>query len=187
MNKHKLRRFYKKKRQALEASTRSELSLKIANQALKLPIWEFSFYHLFLSIKSLEEVDTEPLLTILFGKDKQVVVPKINVVTFEMKHYLLTDATAIKPNIWNIPEPLDGTTIEASKIQLVFVPLLAFDKKGQRVGYGKGFYDRFLKGCPKALKIGISFFGPIKEITDIQSSDIALDYCITPNQIYQFQ
>ena len=116
-----------------------------------------------------------------------MVVPKSNVVTFEMKHYLLTDATAIKPNILNIPEPLDGTTIEASKIQLVFVPLLAFDKKGQRVGYGKGLYDRFLKGCPKALKIGLSFFGPIKEITDIKSSDIALDYCITPNQIYQFQ
>ena len=116
-----------------------------------------------------------------------MVVPKSNVVTFEMKHYLLTDTTAIKPNIWNILKPINGTTIEAFKIQLVFVPLLAFDKNGQRVGYGKGFYDRFLKGCPKALKIGLSFFGPIKEITDIQSSDITLDFCITPNQIYQFQ
>ena len=103
----------------MEASTRSELSLKIANQALKLPIWELSFYHLFLSIKSLEEVDTEPLLTILFGKDKQVVIPKSNVVTFEMKHYLLKDAMAIKPNIWNIPEPIDGKAIGTTKIQLV--------------------------------------------------------------------
>ena len=116
-----------------------------------------------------------------------MVIPKSNVVTFEMKHYVLIDTTAIKPNIWNIPEPLDGTTIGASKIQLVLVPLLAFDKKEQRVGYGKGFYDRFLKGCPEALKIGLSFFGPIEEIADIQSSDIALDYCITPNQIYRFQ
>ena len=116
-----------------------------------------------------------------------MVIPKSNVVTFEMKHYLLTDATPIKPNILNIPEPLDGTTIEASKIQLVFVPLLAFDKKGQRLGYGKGFYDRFLKGCPKALKIRLSFFDPIKEIIETQSSDIALDYFIKPSQIYQFQ
>ncbi|MEC8247948.1 MAG: 5-formyltetrahydrofolate cyclo-ligase [Bacteroidota bacterium] len=106
----------------------------MANQALKFPIWEFSFYHLSLSIKSLE-VDTEPLLIILFGKDKQVVVPKSNVVTFEMKQYLLMDTSAIKPNIWNISEPVDGTTIEASKIQLVFVPLLAIDKKGQCIGY----------------------------------------------------
>ena len=116
-----------------------------------------------------------------------MVVPKSNVVTFEMKHYLLTDTTAIKPNIWNIPEPIDGTTIEASKIQLVFVTLLAFDKKGQCIGYGKGFYDRFLKGCPKALKIRLSFFDPIREIINTQGNDIALDYCITPSQIYQFQ
>ena len=104
-----------------------------------------------------------------------------------MKHYPLTYTTVIKPNIWNIPEPIDGATIETSKIQLVFVTLLAFDKKGQCIGYWKGFYDRFLKGCPKALKIGLSFFDPIREIIDTQSSDIALDYCITPNQIYQFQ
>ena len=69
----------------------------------------------------------------------------------------------------------------------MFVTLLAFDKKGQCIGYGKGFYDRFLKGWPKALKIGLSFFDSIKEIIDTQGSDIALDYCITPSQIYQFQ
>ena len=97
MNKHKLRRVYKKV--PSPGGFNTEWSLKIANQALKFPIWEFSFYRLSLSIKSLEEVDTEPLLTILLGKDKQVVVPKSNVVTFEMKHYLLRDTTAIKPNI----------------------------------------------------------------------------------------
>ena len=103
-----------------------------------------------------------------------------------MSHYLLTDNTRIKPNIWNIPEPQDGVQIEASKLEVIFVPLLAFDKVGHRVGYGKGFYDVFLKKCPNAVKIGLSFFEADEKIKDIHPDDIALDYCLTPNQIYQF-
>ena len=103
-----------------------------------------------------------------------------------MSYYLLKDNTTIKPNIWNIPEPPDGLQIKASKLEVIFVPLLAFDKVGHRVGYGKGFYDGFLKNCPNAVKIGLSFFEADKKIKDIQPNDIALDYCLTPNQIYQF-
>jgi 5-formyltetrahydrofolate cyclo-ligase len=76
--------------------------------------------------------------------------------------------------------------IEASKLEVIFVPLLAFDKVGHRVGYGKGFYDGFLKNCPNAVKIGLSFFEADEKIKDIHPDDIALDYCLTPNQIYQF-
>ena len=103
-----------------------------------------------------------------------------------MTHFLLSDNTIIKPNIWNIPEPQNGIQIQHSQLQVIFVPLLAFDQKGQRVGYGKGFYDLFLKSCPKAIKIGLSFFGAVDEIEDKSTQDIPLDYCITPNQIYQF-
>ena len=76
--------------------------------------------------------------------------------------------------------------IEASKLEVIFVPLLAFDKVGHRVGYGKGFYDGFLKNCPNAVKIGLSFFEADEKIKDIRPDDIALDYCLTPNQIYRF-
>ena len=106
----------------------------------------------------MKEIETEPLMSILFGKDKNIVLPKSNISTGEMTHYLLTDDTVIKPNIWNIPEPENGLQIENENIEIVFVPLLAFDEKGHRVGYGKGFYDIFLKYCPNAIKIGLSFF-----------------------------
>ena len=70
---------------------------------------------------------------------------------------------------------------------MVFVPLLAFDKKGHRVGYGKGFYDKFLSECkPDAIKIGLSFFEPEELITDVFESDVKLDYCVTPNSIHAF-
>ena len=186
MNKSDLRTIYKHKRKSLTQSEIDTLSLKIANQTLKLPIWEASFYHLFLTIKPLKEVETEPLMSILFGKDKYIVVPKSDISSCEMTHFLLSDNTIIKPNIWNIPEPQNGIQIQHSQLQVIFVPLLAFDQKGQGVGYGKGFYDLFLKSCPKAIKIGLSFFGAVDEIEDKSTQDIPLDYCITPNQIYQF-
>jgi 5-formyltetrahydrofolate cyclo-ligase len=75
-----------------------------------------------------------------------------------MTHFLLTDNTKIKKNKHNIPEPVDGIEVPSHKIEVVFVPLLAFDKQGQRVGW-QGFYDKFLAECsPATVKIGLSFF-----------------------------
>ena len=187
MNKKDLRTTYKQKRKSLDQSTIDALSLKIANQALKLPIWNARFFHIFLTIKHLKEIETEPLMSSLFGKDKNIVLPKSNISTGEMTHYLLTDDTVIKPNIWNIPEPENGLQIENENIEIVFIPLLAFDEKGHRVGYGKGFYDIFLKYCPNAIKIGLSFFEAEAQIEDSKAYDIPLDYCITPNRIYDFE
>ena len=99
----------------------------------------------------------------------------------------LTDNTIIKKNQYNIPEPVDGIEISIDKIEVVFIPLLAFDKKGNRVGYGKGFYDRFLAKCkPKTIKIGLSFFEAETEISNVFESDISLDYCVTPKMVYIF-
>ena len=104
-----------------------------------------------------------------------------------MAHFLLTDNTKIKKNEYNIPEPVNGLEVPSNKIDVVFVPLLAFDKTGNRVGYGKGFYDKFLSECkPDAIKIGLSFFEAEELISDIFEGDIKLDYCVTPNDVYSF-
>jgi len=69
----------------------------------------------------------------------------------------------------------------------VLVPLLSFDKKGFRVGYGKGFYDRFLMQCKSdCIKIGLSYFDPIDVIDDADEFDVPLDFCITPQKVYVF-
>ena len=97
------------------------------------------------------------------------------------------DNTKIKKNQYNIPEPIDGIEVPSNKIDVVFVPLLAFDKKGHRVGYGKGFYDKFLSECkPDVIKIGLSFFEPEELITDVFEGDVKLDYCVTSNEVYFF-
>lgn len=187
MTKTELRKTYKAKRKDLSENQIEDLSLAISNQLLKLPIWNFSFYHIFLSIVEHKEVNTDYILNILSGKDKNILISKSNFKTGGMTHFLLTDNTVIKKNAYNIPEPINGIEISNDKIEVVFIPLLAFDKKGNRVGYGKGFYDKFLSNCkPETIKIGLSFFEAENKITDTFEGDIALDYCVTANNVYKF-
>ncbi|WP_298531417.1 5-formyltetrahydrofolate cyclo-ligase [uncultured Algibacter sp.] len=187
MVKSELRKTYKAKRNELSQNDVDNLSLDISNQLLGLPVWKYSFYHIYLSIQEQKEVNTDYILNILSGKDKNILLSKSNFKTGLMTHFLLTDSTHIKKNSYNIPEPIDGIEISNDKIDVVFIPLLAFDKMGNRVGYGKGFYDRFLNSCkPETIKIGLSFFEVENEITDIFESDVRLDYCVTPKQTYRF-
>ena len=187
MLKKELRQKYKVVRQNLTATEIEEKSLAIANEILKLPIWEKTYFHIFLPIEEQKEVNTEFILHLLAGKDKEIVISKSDFATRNMTHFLLTDNTRIKKNEYNIPEPVDGLEVPATKIDVVFIPLLAFDKKGNRVGYGKGFYDKFLAQCkPETIKIGLSFFAPEEQILDVFDSDVLLDYCVTPNVVYGF-
>lgn len=187
MTKSALRKKYKSLRNNLSLEQIDDLSMDIANQMLKLPVWELSFYHVFLSIEEHKEINTDYILNILAGKDKNIVVSKCNFKDTSLINYLLTDSTVIKKSDWGIPEPVDGIEIEDQKIDVVFVPLLGFDKTGHRVGYGKGFYDNFLANCkPDTIKIGLSFFNAEDKIGGIYEGDISLDYCVTPHTIYTF-
>lgn len=187
MHKAQLRQLYKEKRTQLSEAEIETLSIDIANECLNLPIWNFNCYHLFLSIESKNEINATFLLNILQGKDKTVVVPKTDFSTSTLKHYLLDDNTKLAINNYGIPEPVDGILINEQQIDVVFVPLLAFDIKGNRVGYGKGFYDKFLSECkPECLKIGLSFFQAEDDIEGLTNTDIKLDYCVTPDKVYRF-
>jgi len=187
MLKKALRAKYKALRKELSEIEVEEKSLAVANKILKLPIWDKTYFHVFLPIEEQKEVNTEFILHLLSGKDKEIIVSKSDFETRNMIHYLLTDNTRIQKNEYNIPEPVDGLEVPDSKIDVVFVPLLAFDKKGNRVGYGKGFYDKFLSQCkPETIKIGLSFFEPEETISDVLESDVLLDYCVCPTEIYAF-
>ena len=187
MNKKELRIKYKALRNQLSENDVEEMSLAIANKVLTLPVWGKTYFHIFLPIIEQKEVNTEFILHLLSGKDKETVVSKSDFETRKMTHFLLTDNTKIKKNEYNIPEPVDGLEVPTAKIDVVFVPLLAFHNAGHRVGYGKGFYDKFLTECkPETIKIGLSFFEAEELIEDIFENDVKLDYCLTPNAVYRF-
>lgn len=187
MNKKELRTKYKALRQQLTFDEIMNESLLIANHCIDLPIWDKTYFHLFLPIEKQKEINTEFILQILAGRDKEIIISKSNFEDLSMTHYLLTDNTKIKVNNYGIPEPEDGIEVPTNKIDVVFVPLLAYDKKGNRVGYGKGFYDKFLSECKtETIKIGLSYFDPEDLINDVFETDMKLDYCITPFGIIKF-
>jgi 5-formyltetrahydrofolate cyclo-ligase len=111
--------------------------------------------------------------------------PRINAGDYSMEAVLCGINTTFKENIYHIPEPVDGKIINPLLLDIAFVPLVAFDASGYRVGYGKGYFDRFLHRCkPGIIKIGFSFFEASAAIDDINEFDVA--NFNTPQRIYEF-
>ena len=189
MKKSEARKIFSAKRFALtpfEVNIRQDLLL-ILFQQLKLP--DCSLVHAYLPLYERNEPDPTPLLDFMHFRQPglQLTYAKIDPNDFSMLHFLQDDDMFFEKNQYGIPEPIGGVAVNEADIDIVFIPLLAFDEMGNRVGYGKGYYDRFLSKCRKdALKIGLSFFPPVDSIEDVDFFDKKLDFCITPERVYAF-
>ncbi|MEL7144942.1 MAG: 5-formyltetrahydrofolate cyclo-ligase [Bacteroidota bacterium] len=149
---------------------------------------EASTFHCFLPIVKNKEPDTWPIIDLLRSQGKKIVVSKSDLTTNLLTHYCLEDRSQLQVNKWGIPEPVQGKPAEVADLDVILIPLLTFDEAGHRIGYGKGYYDRFLEGCrPDVLKVGISIFPPSDSLFDADPHDIAMDYCITHQRVYQFE
>ena len=180
-----LRSHYKKKRLSLTKQEVDHLSQRICKQLDKLNIWKLKHYHIFISISKYNELDTSFIINKLKSEQKIIIVPKIS--NNELVHVAINDDTEFSLNDYGIREPNNGNHFKIENLDIIFIPLLVFDSKGHRVGYGKGYYDRFLKQTKSsALKIGLSLFDPIHKIEDTNDNDIKLDYCITPTEVHKF-
>ena len=189
MTKNELRAIYKAKRSALSLKEMDKLNDLILIHFQKIPLPFIACVHTYLASLRLAEPDTAHIIRYLQFKnpDVLVAVPRVDLSLNTMQHIHMSDNVELIKNSYGIEEPSAGNNIEPEDIDLVMVPLLAFDKAGFRVGYGKGFYDRFLKECkPGVVKIGLSFFDAEDSISDINELDVPLDYCVTPHQLYPF-
>ncbi|MBV9986672.1 MAG: 5-formyltetrahydrofolate cyclo-ligase [Chitinophagaceae bacterium] len=116
-----------------------------------------------------------------------IAYPKTDRQQYSINALAIHEETIYLTNEWGITEPTEGEPVDPEEIDLVFVPMLVCDVQGNRVGYGKGFYDRYLARCREdVLKIGFSYFEPVEQITDTAEFDIPLTYCITPSATYEF-
>jgi len=189
MNKQDLRKTFIQKRKALSSQAVRHASHMIQQHFFQnIPVELQKTVHIFLPIIKKNEIDTWLIINTLFQHYPQIQVAtsKAHLQQGTLSHYFLTPDTQLAQNAWGINEPVDAPPCPIEQIDMVLVPLLCFDKQGHRVGYGKGFYDRFLAQCrPDIYKIGMSLFSPVACIDDIQTRDIALDCCITPDQIIQ--
>lgn len=186
MLKSEIRKQALKERLAIDHKHYEALNAALLNHFTTLDLSEVKTIHLFLPIKEKNEPNTFLLIEWLVENHPQIkiIVPKADFDTALMTNHEYLGTDDLQKNLYNILEPQKGT-LHDGEIDLVIIPLLAFDLLGYRVGYGKGFYDRFLENL-NAQKIGLSLSPGITKIDDTDEHDIRLDYCITPQKIIKF-
>jgi 5-formyltetrahydrofolate cyclo-ligase len=190
MTKAELRKIYLQKRLELSASDYKKLNTKLADNFFSgIDLSAVRVLHTFLPIEKTKEPDTWLIIKKLKKEfaNIEIAIPRINNQTSILDHFFYEDEDQLEINTWGILEPKKGVPVPVQKIDAVLVPLLALDEQGHRVGYGRGFYDKFLNQCPVTLKkIGLSFFSPVQSITDINPNDHKLTHAVTPAQVYEF-
>lgn len=189
MTKQELRNDYIERRRQLESSDIHVFSENILTLFRTLNFSDIHFLHIFYPMTGKHEVDSLLLAEWIRNKYPEIrlLLPKTNLTTHRLEHIIWTEETPLAMNKWGITEPEHGESIQPELIDMVIVPLLAFDKLGNRLGYGKGFYDRFLKECREdVIKAGLSFFDPEELLEEMAEHDVPLDLCITPTRIWKF-
>lgn len=189
MLKSELRKKYKDARAAIAEKDflRGNDLLLINFQKIELPV--LNVVHTYISSERHIEIETTPIIRFLEFRNPglRVCVPKVSKNGVSMASVIVDDETLYELSTFGISQPIAGEKISPSLIDLVLVPLLAFDKSGYRVGFGKGFYDKFLHDCRSdVIKVGLTFFEAEERIDDIREHDIPLDFCVTPKKVYSF-
>jgi 5-formyltetrahydrofolate cyclo-ligase len=189
MLKKEIRSLFKKKRTAITGPDRMKWDdlLLIHFQTIDIPFVDYvlSFY----PVEENKEINSFILTDYLMFRNPglKICYPRTQTDNNQMDAVICHPDSIFETNIYNIPEPTDKEIAPAPLLDIVLIPLLAFDLNGYRVGYGKGYYDRYLKNCRQdCLKIGLSYFEPVDGIEDTDEFDVPLDLCITPQQIYVF-
>ncbi len=189
MKKQELRKIYLEKRLLLSATEYEALNQALLQQFMQLDFLGINAVHIFLPILRTKEPDTNLLIKYLQTSHPNIkrVFPKADFQHKTLTNFLDDEQLIIAENRFGIPEPISGNQLLIDKNSMVIVPLLAFDLHGNRVGYGGGFYDRFLAECEVGTQfIGLSFFGPVDVVDDVDGLDVKLHSCISPSQILSF-
>lgn len=186
MVKTELRKKYMQKRKALSTDGAFLLSEKIFQNFIHYfkPL-SGQKLHIFIPIEKFREVDTQLFIAYFLSRNIRVFVPKI--VLTELISVEIFTHTTYEINSWGISEPVSNADSGIVDFDYVITPLLYCDRHGNRVGYGKGFYDGFFENISKSTKkIGVNYFNPDENIDDVWESDIPLDYLVTPTEVLSF-
>ncbi|MEZ5308930.1 MAG: 5-formyltetrahydrofolate cyclo-ligase [Pyrinomonadaceae bacterium] len=188
MTKKELRRIFRERRRALEMSEVERLSDLIAENMIGfLKGREISVVSRFSPMRDEREIDAGLIERRLRSKHPhfRVALPRVAKGSKTLEHVFVSDSTRFDESDWGISEPIGEDDAKASDFDLVVVPLLCFDRDLNRVGYGGGFYDRFLAETKaECLKVGVSLFPPVGRIDEIHERDIPLDAVVTPLEVF---
>ncbi len=188
MNKAALRKIYLHKRRDLPEPVFADMEKRAIDRLLNLPdLQTKQVIHTYLPLKEKKEIDTWPMVKVLWSFGRRIVIPSISSDGKTMNCLELNPDDTLETLQWGLQEPVNKKMAAVGRIDVMIMPLLCFDTKGFRIGYGRGYYDRFLQTLKQdVLKIGLSIFEPEKSIEDTDTWDVPLDICITPDHTYRF-
>jgi 5-formyltetrahydrofolate cyclo-ligase len=197
LKKEEIRRIFLEKRRNLNPKEWEAACQKIHNLLFsRLPLHRYSPIHVFLPITKNHEPNTFLIIDSLLKDFSADIFISKSDDDGQLRHFLFDPKAELLLNKWGIPEPqntengFDNPTffkLHENEEILIFLPLIIFDKQGHRVGYGKGYYDRFLShATTKTTLVGLSLFEPIDKIEDISVNDIPMHFCISPERIWQW-
>lgn len=189
MLKKDIRKLYKEKRLAITAQEKLKLDDLLLIQFQQLHIEIPNTIMTYMGLEKFNEFDPYLITDYCHFKNPSLTLayPVMNTANNTLQPVSVHADTAFEVNAFDIEEPVGGIPVFTSELDMVIVPLLAFDESGNRVGYGKGYYDRLLAECrPDCTRIGFSYFDPVAVIEDVNAHDIKLDHVITPGGIFTF-
>jgi 5-formyltetrahydrofolate cyclo-ligase len=191
MTKAQLRKFYLNERLSLSDKNLWQYNIDIyENFFSQMYFKDVKVVHSFLPVENTREPDTWRIINKI-RKDFpyiKISVPKINVSAVQIENFYYEGREQLKANPWGILEPLYGINTRSEDIDMVLVPMLIADQYGNRVGYGKGFYDKFLATCkPACITVGLCFYEPVASIDDVNDLDVPLKFCVTPFKVHRFK
>ncbi|HOS81486.1 MAG TPA: 5-formyltetrahydrofolate cyclo-ligase [Methanolinea sp.] len=181
ISKEVLRTRAREARAAIPEEKRKEYSCTICNRVVSLldgqdPVLVY--------VSKPPEVETIPLITTLFSRKTSVVVPIIEREERTLRLSFLRDPSHLSISTFSVPEPIGHEfPADPGSIHVAIVPLIAYDRNGHRLGYGAGYYDRFLSRNPHMFKIGIGFSCQEVDQIPADSRDVSMDVIVTENEI----
>lgn len=189
MTKKELRNIYKQKRAAIPPPEKLKLDDLLLIQFQRLGFGDINLLLTYWPMAHTAEPNTHLFSGYLRHTipGLQIAYPVADFSSGNMQALLIDEGTVYATNKLGITEPKEGMAISPAEIDIVFVPMLVCDMHGFRVGYGKGFYDKYLSQCRSdIIKTGFSYFAPVARIDDADDYDVPLNYCITPDKVYEF-
>ena len=189
MTKKELRTLYKEKRTPVSLpDMHSQIALMLRHFQ-EIPLGSLSYLLSFKASTAKLEVPVHFFENFCMDENHDLVIcyPKADFKQLSMEIFEDNENLAWETISNGIEQPQSGDKVAPLLIDCVLVPLLAFDERGYRVGYGKGFYDRFLPSLrPGVTTVGVSYFEAVPLISDTNEYDVPLTYCVTPQRLYVF-
>jgi len=182
----RLRRELRARRAALNPARRARLSRRVLAHVARQP-WLRAGRAIAIFAGSGQEIDTRALRALARARGCRTFLPRIVDYRARRMQMALDDGRPLRPNRYRIGESASNRRLPPAAFDVVFVPLLGFDARRHRLGYGAGFYDRWLAGCgaQKPLKVGLAFDAARVAAIPPLPTDVPLDLIVTESGIHR--